>query len=173
MAARKRTSKAPRKAGRKSAAAPQSAADGVSMSAALAEAAWLEADAALAQALADFDEAAGAATAAGRREAMEFLGQSLAQAARRRGLARIGEVGARERFDAQLHELSAPTAKAPNVVRIAARGVARGGQVLVQPRVVAERAAASNRSAAKKKAAKKRAKKTPAKKKTARKKQRA
>lgn len=127
----------PRKEGRKPAAAPKSAADGVSD--ALAQAAWAEADQALAQALADFDEAESAANAVARREAMELLGQSLAQAARRRGLARIGELGARERFDPQRHELSAPSVKTPATVRITARGVARGQEVLAQPRVRADK----------------------------------
>src|SRR5262249_40390016 len=52
----------------------------------LAEAAWEQADAALAQALADFDEWETAPDAAARKLAREMLGQSLAQAARRRGL---------------------------------------------------------------------------------------
>lgn len=100
---------------------------------ALAQAAWADADAALAAALADLDEAANAQGQA-REEAMTMLAQSLARAARKRGLSRIGVLGAAEAFDPCRHDLTGPVAKPPKTVRIEARGVARGGDVLVKPR---------------------------------------
>jgi hypothetical protein len=100
----------------------------------LAQAAWAEADAALAAALADLDEAAGARGAA-REEAMAMLTQSLARAARKRGLSRIGALGAAEPFDPARHDLTCAVAKLPETVRIEARGVARGEVLLVKPRV--------------------------------------
>lgn len=105
--------------------------------AALAEAAWAEADSALARALADFDELDSARGKKQRRAALALLGQSLAQAARKRGLARIGELGKREVFDPKRHDLVAPGT--PKLVRIRARGVARGPVVLVNPRASAAR----------------------------------
>lgn len=53
---------------------------------ALAGAAWAEADAALAQALAEFATLSSAKTAAERKDAMFLLGQALQRAARKRGL---------------------------------------------------------------------------------------
>ena len=104
---------------------------------ALAEAAWAEADNALARALADFDELDAARGKKQRRAALALLGQSLAQAARKRGLSRIGDLGKREPFDPKRHDLVAPGT--PKFVRIRARGVARGPVVLVNPRASAAR----------------------------------
>ncbi len=108
---------------------------------ALGEAAWREADIALAQALADLDELE-AASADGRESILAALAQSLARAARRRGLTRLGVLAARETYDPATHDLRSAVAKMPKTVRIEARGVARGGQVLVKPRVAAVRAKA-------------------------------
>lgn len=119
----------------KKSAARQRAAQGVSLTDALAEAAWSEADLALAQALADFDEAETADGKTARKDALERLGQALSRAARKRGLSRVGELDADVEFDAGAHELNAPVAKTPKSVRIQARGVARGGEVLIKPRV--------------------------------------
>ncbi|MBL8536022.1 MAG: hypothetical protein JNM59_01320 [Hyphomonadaceae bacterium] len=99
---------------------------------ALAEAAWLEADLALAEALADFDELEGARDDADKAHAMVLLAQSLARAGRKRGLARLGILGATEPYDPSRHEYIAPGK--PKTVRIKARGVARGGEILVKPR---------------------------------------
>lgn len=105
------------------------------MSSALAESAWLEADAALAQALADLDEAETALTAAEREDALSRLGQALSRAGRKRGLARTGALGDAVAFDPDLHELNAAVAKAPETVLIQARGVMRGSDLLEKPRV--------------------------------------
>ena len=119
----------------KKSAARKRAAQGVSLTDALAEAAWSEADAALAQALADFDEAESADGKSARKDAMARLGQALARAGRKRGLARIGELEEETAFDGEAQELNAAVAKPPKTVRIQARGVARGGEVLAKPRV--------------------------------------
>lgn len=103
--------------------------------AALAEAAWADADAALAEALAEMDAAEAAHDEAAREEALTMLRQALARAARKRGLERIGAVGALEPFDPDRHELGAAVSKAPKNVRIETRGVARGGEMLAKPRV--------------------------------------
>jgi hypothetical protein len=127
-------SKGPKGPSKKS-AARQRAAQDVSLTDALGEAAWTEADAALAQALADLDEAETAQDEAARDEALARLSQSLARAGRKRGLTRVGELGARVAFNARSQELNAPVVKTPKTVRIQARGVARGGEVLEKPRV--------------------------------------
>ena len=101
----------------------------------LAEMAWREADTALAEALADLDEVETALNEVARAEALAMLAQSLARAARRRGLTRDGALGVQEAFDAKRHELTTAIAKPPQIVRIQARGVARGGEILVRPRV--------------------------------------
>jgi len=113
---------------------------------ALAEAGWREADAALAEALADLDELKSAPAAA-RDAALEVLAQSLARAARRRGLTRVGVLAAREPYDPAAHDLRSTVAKKPKTVRIQARGVARGGQVLVKPRVAVVKAKARRKGA--------------------------
>ncbi len=124
--------KRPRKAAKKKSAR---AAPGISLASALAEAAWAEADAALAQALADLDELANAPTEAARAEVMVLLTQSLSRAARKRGLSRIGALGGRESYRPNRHDLIDSSAKKPRMVRIQARGVARGAEILVKPRV--------------------------------------
>jgi hypothetical protein len=134
MPARKSTTRRP-KGSPKANAAPKRAAPAVSLAAFLAEAAWSEADAALAQALADFDEAGTASDKAAREDAWARLGQSLARAGRKRGLARIGELEAHEPYDPDRHDLNTRVAKPPKTVLVRARGVARGGDVLERPRV--------------------------------------
>jgi len=119
----------------KKSAARKRAAQGVSLADALAEAAWAEADSALAQALADFDEAETAERKRARKDAMARLGQALSRAARKRGLTRVGELDERVEFNADDHELNASVAKTPKSVRIQARGVVRGGEILAKPRV--------------------------------------
>lgn len=127
-------SKAKRPKGQPTSAARKRAAPGVSLSGALAEAAWSEADAALAQALADLDEAHTAESDAARDDALARLALALARAGRKRGLTRIGELNVQEAYSAARHALNAPVAKAPKNVRIQARGVARGADVLEKPR---------------------------------------
>lgn len=117
-------------------AAPKSAARGVSLTDALAAAAWSEADTALAEALADFDETQTAANRAARKDALDRLGQALSRAGRKRGLSRIGELDAQSPFDPAQYELNVAAVKTPESVRIQARGVARGSEILVKPRVV-------------------------------------
>ena len=135
MPAGEAKSKRPKSGAAKKSAARKRAAQRISLTDALAEAAWSEADAALAQALADFDEAETAASKPERKDARGRLGQSLARAARKRGLSRTGELEGRVEFDASEHELNAAVAKTPKTVRIQARGVTRGGEVLAKPRV--------------------------------------
>lgn len=106
------------------------------LKAALAEAAWSEADLALAEALMEFDSAEAAASEADRLDAMALLGQALARAARKRGLTRIGAQGAREGYDPKVHELAKRPARAPKTVLVQARGVRRGAEVLAKARVV-------------------------------------
>ncbi len=105
------------------------------LNATLAEAAWVEADAALAEALADFDEVETASTPAARRAALEMLAQSLARARRKRGLTRQGAIGATISYSAIEHDLVAPVSHPPKRVIVRARGVLRGATVLVKPRV--------------------------------------
>lgn len=128
-------SKRPKSGTPRANAARQRAAQAVSLPDALAEAAWSQADAALAQALADYDEAATAKGKSARNDALERLGQSLAQAARKRGLARSGKLAAKVAFDPGQHDLDATVVKPPKNVRIRARGVTRGDEVLAKPRV--------------------------------------
>lgn len=128
-------SKRPKLGTAKKGAARKRAAHRVSLTDALAEAAWGEADAALAQALADFDEAETAESKKARKDAFSRLGQSLARAGRKRGLSRTGDLYSRVDFDADEHDLNASVAKTPKTVRIQARGVARGGEVLAKLRV--------------------------------------
>jgi len=135
MPAEDKKPKRPKAGTAKKGAARKRAAQGVSLADALAEAAWADADAALAQALADFDEAETAERKRGRKDAMARLGQALARAARKRGLTRIGELDERVAFNADDHELNASVAKTPKSVRIQARGVVRGGEILAKPRV--------------------------------------
>lgn len=106
---------------------------------ALAEASWAEADRALAMAIAELADLETAPNAARRAAAMVLLSQSLARAARRRGLTRFGAQGAVEPYDAQRHELARKPVRPPARVRILAPGVARGSTVLVKARAVPAR----------------------------------
>lgn len=122
-------------------AARKRAASQLKLSAALAEAAWAEADAALAEALTEFDLLASATDRTARRQAMALLGQALARAARKRGLVRIGKAGAREPYDVKRHAPEAALGPRVKTVRVIAPGVARGRDVLVKARVAGLRAA--------------------------------
>ncbi len=135
MPAAEGKSKRPKVGTTKKGAARKRAAQRVSLTDALAEAAWSQADEALAQALADYDEVETADSKGARKDALGRLGQSLARAARKRGLSRVGELDGRVVFDADEHDLNASVAKTPKTVRIQARGVTRGGEVLSKPRV--------------------------------------
>lgn len=104
---------------------------------ALSEAAWAEADLALAQALALLDECDTAPDEAARAEAMDWLRQALVRAGRKRGFVRTGSLGAEAPYDPLRHDLIAPGK--PRTVRIAARGVSRGEAELVKPRVTGTR----------------------------------
>jgi hypothetical protein len=119
---------------KKKSAARKRAASGVQLTDALASAAWAEADRALAEALALCDEALQSEGAA-HGLALEMLGQALTTAGRKRGLSRLGELGGREAFDPDRHEFIKPPKKTPKSVRIVARGVARGGEMLTKARV--------------------------------------
>ena len=105
----------------------------------LAEAAWTQADRALAQALADFSELGASQSPAKRKVLLALIAQSLRRAARHRGLSRIGAVGDVAAFDADKHEFSGKGPRAPKEVRILVPGVARSGAVLVKARVAAAR----------------------------------
>lgn len=133
------------KAPRSRSAAPKSAAP--SLADALAEAAWAEADQALAEALIECDALLGAQSKKQRDAAVSLLAQALSRAARKRGLSRVGELGLAEKYDPQRHELAVAVAKMPRKVRIAARGVARGADILLRPRAapVAPKARKSGR----------------------------
>ncbi|MFO1017865.1 MAG: hypothetical protein U1E03_09730 [Hyphomonadaceae bacterium] len=134
-AAKSKTKRPKSGAKKKKGAARKRAAPAASLSSALAEAAWAEADAALAEALAELDAFEGAETAAARADAASLLAQALARAGRKRGLSRLGVVGDRVAYDAALHDLSVAGSKKPKNVRIQVRGVTRGADVLVKPRV--------------------------------------
>jgi|GEM_PF-1511226 len=134
-AAAKPRAKTPVRGTSKKGAARKRAASGVSLPGALAEAAWVEADHALAEALAASDEAEAAKTDQDRDDALALLTQALTRAARKRGLSRIGQMGAREPYDPKRHDLDDGGARAPKTVRVSARGVSRGGETLVKPRV--------------------------------------
>lgn len=134
-AAKKKTAKRPKKTSKRKGAARKRAAPVFSLNAALAEAAWAEADTALALALADMDELLDASDPESREAAMAMLAQSLGGAARKRGLMRVGELGAKEVFDPKRHSFVGSVAKPPKTIRITARGVTRGGEMLVAPRV--------------------------------------
>lgn len=105
----------------------------------LAEASWTQADRALAQALADFQELGAVQSPAKRRTLMALIAQSLRRAARQRGLSLIGAEGEVAAFDAEWHEFSGKGPRAAKEVRILIPGVARGGIVLVKARVAAAR----------------------------------
>ncbi|MES1158922.1 MAG: hypothetical protein ABUL42_03405 [Terricaulis silvestris] len=106
----------------------------------LAEAAWSEADHALARALADLEALEAAVHVAAKRlkrakaeaqaraveDSLLVLRQSLMQAARKRGLAALGDVGAIEPYDPSRHELVKASSKPPVWVKVLARGWRRG-----------------------------------------------
>lgn len=134
-AAGKSRPKTPAKGTRKQGAARKRAAPAASLVGALAEAAWAEADAALAEALADLDEVQTAPDDEARADAVAMLAQSLSRAARKRGLSRQGELGARAPYDPARQVLDDASGRAPKTVRVAARGVSRGAEVLCPIRV--------------------------------------
>jgi len=109
---------------------------------ALAEASWSEADRALGEALTETQLLRAAANDDAREDALAMLEQALNRAARKRGLARFGQVGAREPFNPKRHHLARPLSRAPKTVRIVAAGVMRGVEVLVKARVLAVRSRA-------------------------------
>jgi hypothetical protein len=113
---------------------------GAAMVDALAQAAWAEADIALADAIVECGRAVKAKRAAERTEALALTSQALSRAGRRRGLARLGKNGALEDFDPRRHELALSQKRAPARVRIVEEGVARGGEVLVKARAKPARA---------------------------------
>lgn len=119
----------------KKSAAPKRAASRASLADALGQAAWAEADAALAEALALCDEATSGAKDEDQAALLDLLSQSLARAARKRGFTRIGALGAKEAFDKKRHDFTNPPKRMPKTVRIVARGVARAGETLVKTRV--------------------------------------
>lgn len=125
-------------------AAPKGAAQAVSLPDALGDAAWREADRALAQAVAELEEVEAASNQVRRAEALMLLRQALARAARVRGFTRLGgEPGVTEPYDEARHALVTNPAKPPAEVVIVAQGVARGGEVLVRARAKAVRKRAS------------------------------
>lgn len=120
----------------KKSAAPKRAAPRTSLSDALGQAAWVEADLALAEALALCDEVvSGAMNDEHNAALLDLLSQSLARAARKRGLTRLGVLGAKEALDRKRHDFTNPPKRTPKTVRIVARGVARAGETLVKTRV--------------------------------------
>lgn len=123
---------------RKSRAGPQR--DMAPLVGALAEAAWREADSALAEALIECERALAAPGADARQEALELLSLALTRAARRRGLTSLGTPGAVEPFDPARHELIKPSSRLPKRVRIASAGIARGAEVLIKARATTLRA---------------------------------
>jgi len=105
---------------------------------ALAEAAWDEADAALAEAMVEFRGLAAATGTVRRQDAMALLNQALVRAARKRGLTLFGAVGTRETYDPSRHDAGAVSGA--KQIRIEAPGVMRGSQVLIKARVSLARA---------------------------------
>lgn len=121
-------------------AAPKGAARAVSLPDALGEAAWAEADRALAQAMTEFEEVEAASNQVRRAEALMLLRQALARAARVRGFSRLGgEPGAIEPYDAERHALISTPQRPPEEVMIVSQGVGRGEEVLVKARAKAVR----------------------------------
>jgi len=95
---------------------------------ALADASWAEADEALAEALIEFAELKRALSED--HDALGMASQALTRAARRRGLALFGDVGAIVAFDPAAHELKGSSVAAARV-RIIREGVMRGRDVLI------------------------------------------
>lgn len=140
-ATKKTTTK--RRAALKSAAVPRQD----TLTHALGEAAWAEADASLAAALADLDdvEAAIAGNAAAG-DALFMVAQALNRVARKRGMMRFGDAGAAINFDPAQHELERTGGTAPKQVRVLRAGVIRAGVVLVKARVAPQRTAKKARA---------------------------
>jgi hypothetical protein len=99
------------------------------MSNALAQASWVEADEALAEALVEFAELARVLTKPP--ETFTMASQALSRVARRRDLELFGEIGATAPLDRDLHELSGSSASTGSV-RILREGVMRGRDVLIR-----------------------------------------
>jgi hypothetical protein len=95
----------------------------------LAQAAWAEADRALAEAMAEFE-----AWQQGDVDAAVFVGQALRRAARTRGLTPLSQAGRVEPYDASRHALANTPSTQPSQVRIKSAGVLRGGEVLAKAR---------------------------------------
>lgn len=134
-----------RKAAPKGAAVPRLADP---LSVALGEAAWAEADLALAAALAESEDLQAALSAGDERaaeDALAMLTQSLNRIARKRSISRFGEPGAQVPFDIRRHEIdvAGPAAKQVIVVR---SGLERAGVVLVKAQVRRARAARKARA---------------------------
>ena len=106
---------------------------------ALANASWADADEALAEALVEFAELKRVLGAAP--DALAMAAQALARAARRRGLALVGDGGAIVAFDAIAHECNRSSDAAPRV-RIVREGVMRGREVLIRALVAPARKSA-------------------------------
>jgi len=104
------------------------------MASALATAAWAEADAALGEALAEFE-----VWQAGDTDAAAFVGQALRRLARKRGLAVIGAIRAVEPYDGGRHSLIKSVTRLPKSVRIVSPAIERAGEVLVKARVTPSR----------------------------------
>lgn len=107
---------------------------------ALAGASWIEADAALADALVECARARNARAEDERELALELLSQALSRVARRRGFVRIGKPGAAETFDPARHELPTGYKRSPKRVRIVIAGVARGEMILLKAQTAPVRA---------------------------------
>ena len=96
---------------------------------ALAGASWAEADGALAEALMEFSELKRALN--DEPDALGMASQALGRAARRRGLALFGDVGATVAFDPAVHEFKGSSVAAARV-RIIREGVMRGRDVRIR-----------------------------------------
>ena len=120
---------AAKKTKKKRSAARKRAASSRGLTNQLADAAWAEADKALAEALAEFE-----AWQAGDEDAAEFVGQALRRAARKRGLAPLGETGGIEAYDSKRHALVKAATRAPTRVKIKSPGVLRGVEILAKAR---------------------------------------
>lgn len=115
----------------------------------MAEAAWAQADRALAQALRDaamveqavrpLKRGAPRAKVQPVEDGLLILSQSLSRAARARGLKMFGAVGAVVPFDPRLHEAPA-RAREPKLVRITTPGVTRASDVVMKAVVTPSRA---------------------------------
>lgn len=123
-----------KKIGKSTGSPPQAAAGSrSSLVDALGEAAWREADRALADALSYMDELSQA-RGERRAELLALANQALTLAARRRGLVRTGELGGVVPYDPEHHEWRGRKGGA-DAVEIFVRGVSRGGEMLAKPRV--------------------------------------